>query len=249
MTEKIDILGVPISVINLESATGLIHAALETKARGYICTTSVHGVIEAQDDPGFLDILKGALLSTPDGMPLVWASRFLYGTENIDRVYGPDLMWEIFRSTENLPVRHFLYGGGDGVAEALAERLEAHFPGTIIAGKHTPPFRLLNSAEEAELQDLLEKTKPDIVWVGLGTPKQETFMAKHFEKGPATLMISVGAAFDLHAGLIPQAPAWMQRHGLEWLYRLTREPARLWPRYRRIIPRFLYLLAKQLIAN
>ncbi len=249
MIEQIEILGVPICVINLERATGLIHAALEERSRGYICTTSVHGVIEAQDDPAFLETLKGALLCTPDGMPLVWAVRFLHGKHAIDRVYGPDLMWEIFRTTENLPVRHFLYGGGAGVVEALAERLRAHFPGTTIAGTCTPPFRPLDPAEESGLQDLLDSTRPDILWVGLGTPRQETFMAKHFAKGPATLMIGVGAAFDFHAGLIQQAPLWMQRNGLEWFYRLTREPARLGPRYHRIVPRFLYLITKQLFRS
>ena len=249
MAEKIDILGVPISAIDLDCATQLIHAALEKKSRGYICPTSVHGIIEAQDDPAYLEILKGAFLCTPDGMPLVWAGRFFHGRQSIDRVYGPDLLWEIFRTTENLPLRHFLYGGGVGVAQRLAERLEAHFPGSTIAGIHTPPFRPLTAAEETELQKLLENTKPDIIWVGLGTPKQEAFMATHFEKGPATLMIGIGAAFDLHAGLIQQAPTWLQRHGLEWFYRLTREPARLWPRYRRIIPRFLYLFIKEVFRS
>ncbi len=245
--EKIDILGVGISVLNLETATTRVLTALAAGSKGYICVTGVHGIIEAQDDPDFLAILNDALLCTPDGMPTVLIGKFCHGKEEMGRVYGPDLMWEIFRSTENTSVRHFLYGGAPGVAERLAERLGAHFPGATIAGTWCPPFRELTAVEEADLEKQLTTAKADIMWIGLSTPKQEKFMARYLGRLPITLMVGVGAAFDFHAGRVSKAPPWIQQSSLEWLYRLTREPARLWPRYRRIVPRFLFLFARQLL--
>jgi len=230
--------------MNLSIATSAVLAALRERRQGYVCVTGVHGVSEAQDDPAFRCILNAAFLNTTDGMPLVWLGRRAIGPE-VGRVYGPDLMIEIFRATESTAFRHFLYGGAPGVAGDLKAKLAARFPGATICGTYCPPFRPLNPAEEADLVALVRETKPDIIWVGLSTPKQERFMAEYLPKLDTTLMFGVGAAFDFHAGRIPQAPRWMQRAGLEWFYRMCREPRRLGRRYLTNNPLFLWRLLRQ----
>jgi N-acetylglucosaminyldiphosphoundecaprenol N-acetyl-beta-D-mannosaminyltransferase len=230
--------------MNLGSATEAVLAALRTRQKGYVCVTGVHGVSEAQDNAEFRRILNAAFLNTTDGMPLVWLGRRAVGSL-VERVYGPDLMLEIFRATEHTAFRHFLYGGAPGVAEELRARLEARFPGATICGTYCPPFRALNAGEEAELTALVRTAQPDILWVGLSTPKQERFMAQYLAKLDTTLMFGVGAAFDFHAGRVPQAPRRMQRAGLEWLYRMCREPRRLGRRYLVNNPLFLWRLAGQ----
>jgi N-acetylglucosaminyldiphosphoundecaprenol N-acetyl-beta-D-mannosaminyltransferase len=236
---RVNVLGVGLSAINLDSALAAIAQALQRKTRGYICVTGVHGVMEAQGDEAFRRILNGAFLNTPDGMPMVWVGK-LRGHKTMDRVYGPDLMNLVCDFTRDKGYTHFLYGGGDGVAEILKQRLEQKFGGLKIVGTYTPPFRPLNEAEEAELTRTIATLKPDIIWVGLSTPKQERFMARYGSKLEATLMFGVGAAFDFHAGRVRQAPRWMQRSGLEWFFRLCCEPRRLWKRYFRNNPLFAF---------
>jgi N-acetylglucosaminyldiphosphoundecaprenol N-acetyl-beta-D-mannosaminyltransferase len=186
--------------------------------------------MEAQQDGELRRILNGAFLNTPDGMPMVWAGR-LAGFSEMGRVYGPDLMLEVCDWSRANRVTHFLYGGGPGVAEELKRRLEEKFPGLQVIGTYTPPFRPLTATEEAEVVTRVNAVRPDIVWVGLSTPKQEKFMAQFWQRLDATLMFGVGAAFDIHAGRLRQAPRWMQRSGLEWLFRLGCEPRRLGRRY------------------
>lgn len=246
-SDRFNLLGVGISKLNLGSAVDRILAFVKGAAKGYVCVTNVHVLIEAQDDPELKRILNDSFLTTPDGMPLVWAGRFLRRNREVGRVYGPDLMSEVFRASEGSGVRHFFYGGADGVAEKLRETMLSRFPGSEIAGTHTPPFRPLTEAEEASLHQQLLAANPDIIWVGLGAPKQEKFMAERFEKLPGKLMIGVGAAFDFHTGRVRQAPGWMQRCGLEWLFRLGIEPRRLFARYARTNPRFLGLLGRELL--
>lgn len=235
---KINVLGVGLSEINLDLAEKLIIDAVREKRKGYVCVTGVHGVSEAQADEEFRRILNGAFLNTPDGMPMVW-----YGKANkskvMDRVYGPDLMLRICRISPEHGIRHFFYGGREGVAETLRENLCRKFPELEVVGTYTPPFRPLNEEENAQLADEISRLKPDIVWVGLSTPKQERFMDEYLPKLETTLMFGVGAAFDFHAGLVPQAPHWMQRSGLEWFYRLCKEPKRLWKRYLKNNPLFI----------
>jgi len=238
-SKRVNVLGVGLSVLNLELALQSVGAALAQKTKGYICVTGVHGVMEAQQDPRFRAILNQSFLNTPDGMPMVWVGK-LNGHKEMDRVYGPDLMLLICEYTRDHGYSHFFYGGGDGVAEELKARLEAKFPGIKIAGTYTPPFRPLNPAEEAALIQTVRDAKPDIIWVGLSTPKQEKFMAQYWQKLDTTLMFGVGAAFDFHAGRVRQAPRWIQRGGLEWLFRLACEPRRLWRRYFRNNPRFVF---------
>jgi N-acetylglucosaminyldiphosphoundecaprenol N-acetyl-beta-D-mannosaminyltransferase len=245
MTNRVNVLGVGISVLNLQSALDAIAGAVRARRKGYICVRDAHGVMLAQKDEAFRRILNEAFLCTPDGMPMVWMGR-LRGHREMGRVYGPDLMLEVCAWSEKNPCRHFFYGGVPGVAELLAEKLKAKFPKLEVVGTFTPPFRPLNAEEEKELREMVRAAKPDIIWVGLSTPKQEKFMAEFLPKLDATLMIGVGAAFDFHSGRVRQAPRWMQRSGLEWFYRLCSEPRRLAKRYLKNNPLFALKIAGQL---
>src|SRR6516165_3327507 len=245
MMKRVNVLGVGISVLNLGTALDAIVAAVRERRKGYICVTGVHGVMEAQDDPEFRRILNGAFLCTPDGMPMVWAGK-LAGHGEMRRVYGPDLMLDVCAWSESSGAKHFFYGGADGVAERLAQKLKEKFPKLNVAGTFTPPFRALNAEEQKRLAEQITAAQPDIFWVGLSTPKQEKFMAEYLPKLDATLMIGVGAAFDFHSGRVKQAPRWMQRCGLEWFHRLCSEPRRLWRRYLRNNPLFVWKFLCQL---
>ena len=245
MTRRINVLGVGIDPLNLPAAVVAIGEAIRTRAQGYVCVTGVHGVSEAQDDPAFRAILNRALLNTPDGMPMVWLGRWR-GRREMDRVYGPDLLLEVCRVSQEAGWRHFFYGGAPGVAAQLAASLQERFPKLIVAGTYTPPFRPLNESETAELRARVTEARPDIIWVGLSTPKQEAFMAAFLPRLDTTLMIGVGAAFDLLSGRVRQAPRWVQRSGFEWLYRLAQEPGRLWKRYLKNNPLFVWRVFLQL---
>lgn len=244
-SERANVLGVGISALNLDSAVAAVAQALEHKTKGYVCVTGVHGVSEAQDDPAFRAILNRAFLTTPDGMPTVWMGRW-QGFRQMRRVYGPDLMLRVCEFTRSRGFTHFLYGGAPGVAEALKGRLEQRFPGLNIVGTYTPPFRPLTTEEEQGLIRQVRELKPAIFWVGLSTPKQEKFMAQYWQALDATLFFGVGAAFDFHAGRMRQAPLWMQRSGLEWLFRLGCDPRRLWKRYLKNNPLFVFRAMCQL---
>jgi N-acetylglucosaminyldiphosphoundecaprenol N-acetyl-beta-D-mannosaminyltransferase len=243
--QRINVLGVGLSVLNLSSALAEIAAAVRDRRKGYICVTGVHGVMEAQTDENFRRILNGAFLCTPDGMPMVWLGK-LNGHREMRRVYGPDLMLEVCAWSETSGGKHFFYGGAPGVAEELRDKLTARFPKLQVAGCYTPPFRPLNGDEEKQLQEMVRATRPDIMWIGLSTPKQEKFMAEFLPKLDVTLMAGVGAAFDFHSGRAAQAPRWMQRSGLEWFYRLCQEPRRLARRYLKNNPIFAVKILGQL---
>jgi N-acetylglucosaminyldiphosphoundecaprenol N-acetyl-beta-D-mannosaminyltransferase len=245
MINRVSVLGVGISVLNLKTALATIADAVQSRRKGYICVTGVHGVMEAQSDASFKKILNNAFLCTPDGMPMVWAGK-LNGRREMSRVYGPDLMLDVCAWSETSGCKHFFYGGADGVSDLLVQKLKARFPKLTVVGTFTPPFRALNAEETAGLQKQIEVVKPDILWVGLSTPKQEKFMAEFLSKLDVTLMIGVGAAFDFHSGRVRQAPRWMQRSGLEWFYRLCCEPRRLARRYLRNNPLFVLRFFGQL---
>jgi len=245
--DRVNVLGVGISVIDMDKAWVAVRAALEEKEKGYICVTGVHGVSEAQTDADFRAILNKAYLNTPDGVPMVWMGK-MRGKQEIARVYGPDLMLKVFAEGEPLGLKHFFYGGKEGVVELLEEKLVKRFPQSRIVGKYTPPFRPLSAAEESELISQVADAQPDIIWVGLSTPKQERFMTEYLERLDTTLMFGVGAAFDFHAGLIRQAPRWMQNCGLEWFFRLCQEPRRLGKRYLKNNPLFVLRIIGQLIG-
>jgi N-acetylglucosaminyldiphosphoundecaprenol N-acetyl-beta-D-mannosaminyltransferase len=242
---RVNVLGVGISVINLPTARAAIAEAVRPRRKGYICVRDAHGVMLAQSDPEFRRILNQSFLCTPDGMPMVWMGRWC-GHREMSRVYGPDLMLEICSWSQTNPCRHFFFGGVPGVAEKLRDNLTARFPNLQVVGCFTPPFRPLDAGEEKQLQEMVHAAQPDIMWVGLSTPKQEKFMAEFLPKLDVTLMIGVGAAFDFHSGRVKQAPRWMQRNGLEWLYRLWQEPRRLAKRYLKNNPLFALKIAGQL---
>jgi len=246
--QRVNVLGVGISVLNLDTVVGVLAAALAAGRRGYVTVTGVHGVIESQSDEPLRRIHNASLLSTPDGMPMVWMGR-LAGHRTMGRVYGPDLMERVFEWSRTGGATHYFYGGNVGVAEELKARLETRFPGIRIVGTYTPPFRPLTEAELAALSADVARLRPDFLWVGLSTPKQERFMAEHVHKLDARILVGVGAAFDFFAGRVQQAPRWIQRSGFEWLYRLTRDFKRLWPRYSRIVPLFLLKAAAQLAGR
>ena len=243
--QRVNVLGVGITVLNLRTALEAIGNAVQARRKGCICVTGVHGVMEAQDDDAFKKILNGAFLCTPDGMPMVWAGK-LNGQRDISRVYGPDLMLDVCAWSETSGCKHFFYGGADGVADLLAHKLKAKFPKLEVVGTFTPPFRALNADEVKQLQAQVAAGQPDILWVGLSTPRQEKFMAEFLPKLDVTLMIGVGAAFDFHSGRVKQAPRWMRRSGLEWFYRLCQEPRRLAKRYFKNNPIFALKIAGQL---
>ncbi len=244
-TEYANVLGVRVSAVNMSLAVRLADQWISSGKPGYACVTAVHGVMEAQDDPGYLGILNGAVLNLPDGMPITWVGR-LQGHHEMNRVFGPDFMLALCKISLERGYRNFLYGGQPGVAEQLRAALEMRFPGLQIVGTCTPPFRALNSQEEKELISQVRALKPDILWVGLGAPKQERFMAHYLEQLQVPLMVGVGAAFDFHTGRIRDCSDWLKRAGLQWLHRLVQDPGRLWKRYLRTNPAFLWHIAWQL---
>jgi N-acetylglucosaminyldiphosphoundecaprenol N-acetyl-beta-D-mannosaminyltransferase len=244
-TVRANVLGVGVHAINLKMAVSVIDAAISECRKGYVCVTDVNGVMEAQRDGAFKEILNQSLLTTPDGMPNVWVGK-LQGFRKMARVYGPDLMLEVCHLSLARGYSHFLYGGTEGVAQELAEKLTRQFPGIKIVGTYTPPFRPLNASEEASLVEMVRRAKPDIFWVGISTPKQDRMMAAYLPKLETKVMLGVGAAFDIHTGRTKDAPNWMKQAGLQWLFRLAQEPRRLYKRYLLNNPQFIYKIALQL---
>ena len=242
--QRVDVLGVGVSAINMEIAVQEISRWVEAREPHYVCVTGVHGVMESQKDDALLEIHNRSGLTTPDGMPMVWAGRRA-GATHMARVYGPDLMLEICRRSVEAKWTHYFYGGKEGVPDLLASRLREQFPGLKVVGAYSPPFRELSSEESASIVEKISEAQPDFVWVGLSTPKQERWMAAHIGSLNAPAVLGVGAAFDIHAGLLPQAPFWMQKRGLEWLYRLIKEPRRLWKRYLGNNPRFVLAIMRR----
>lgn len=247
VTRRTNVLGVGVSAINMQDAVLISDSLIQSNGKGYVCVTGVHGVIEARSDMAFRRILNGSLMTTPDGTPMVWIGR-IRGLSRMRRVYGPDFMIEMCRHSVERGYRHFLYGGGPGVAEQLAEELRKRCPGLQVVGTYTPPFRPLNPSEEADLAAMVAEAKPDVLWVGLSTPKQERFMARYLDKLDVKLMVGVGAAFDIHTGSIKDAPPIMKQMGLQWLHRLAQEPRRLWRRYLINNPRFVWNIGLQFLG-
>jgi len=233
------VLGVRVDAVQIPDVVNQMEFWIRERRRShYIAVTGMHGVSEAQEDRAFKSVLNSADLVVPDGMPLVWLGR-LHGFSLKRRVYGPELMVAFCSQTSCRSYRQFFYGGAPGVAEELAKTLRTRFPGTQVVGTYCPPFRPLTGEEKRDVLELISRMRPDVVWVGLSTPKQERWMYEYREEIEIPVMVGVGAAFDLNSGRIKQAPAWMQEHGLEWFYRLLQEPRRLWRRYLVYGPRFL----------
>jgi N-acetylglucosaminyldiphosphoundecaprenol N-acetyl-beta-D-mannosaminyltransferase len=241
---RVDVLGVGISCLDIPQAVDLIGEWIARGQKQYVCVTGMHGVMESRHDVELRRIHNESGLTTPDGIPMVWAGRWA-GVKQTRRVYGPDLIAAVMAHGSPLGWRSYFFGGAPGVADAFADRLRSIDPDVRIVGCCSPPFRQLSAAENAELVDDINRAQPDIVWVGLGTPRQERWMSAHRDSLAAPVLVGVGAAFDFGAGTLRQAPRWMQKSGLEWLFRLAVEPKRLWRRYLLNIPRFLAALARR----
>jgi N-acetylglucosaminyldiphosphoundecaprenol N-acetyl-beta-D-mannosaminyltransferase len=239
------VLGVPLALTSYEHTLRWIDAAVAARSRAYVCVAAVHTVMACREDPALRAAVLGADFTVPDGQPLVWALRAL-GHPLHDRVYGPDLMDRACARAARTGQRFYLYGGrNQGALAQLTRTLRLRHPGLKIVGGYAPPFRELSDAEEDAIAADIARSGADVVWVGIGVPKQEKWMARMRDRLEAPVLIGVGAAFDFHAGLVPQAPAAMQRCGLEWLFRLMQEPRRLWRRYLRYNPRFVLGFVRQ----
>ncbi|HWT25028.1 MAG TPA: WecB/TagA/CpsF family glycosyltransferase [Solirubrobacteraceae bacterium] len=243
------VLGVPLALIDYDATLDWIDRAIAERARGYICVAAVHTVMACREDDELRAAVEGATFTVPDGQPLVWALNLL-GHDLNTRVYGPELMARACARAARDGTRFYLYGGrNQGALVQLADALRRAYPGLRIVGGFSPPYRDLTPEEEARVAAEVERSRADVVWVGIGVPKQEKWMARMRPMLAAPVLVGVGAAFDFHAGLVPQAPGWMQRLGLEWAFRLAQEPRRLWRRYLRYNPRFVAGFARELLRH
>lgn len=237
---RLNILGTLVSVVNMESVVGMVSRWVMGDAKGrYVCVTGVHGIMEGLRNPSIQSVHNRAHAVVPDGMPLSWIG-WLRGHRDMDRVYGPDLMLAMLELSVKRGWTNYFYGGKPGVAVTLKLAMECRFPGLKVVGTCSPPFGALSSSQEREILDEINSIRPDLLWIGLSTPKQEMQMAAFSPKAEVKVMFGVGAAFDFHSGLVRQAPRWIQRGGLEWLFRLCMEPRRLASRYLHNNPLFLF---------
>ncbi|HIK58131.1 MAG TPA: glycosyltransferase [Nitrospinaceae bacterium] len=227
---NLKVLGVNVDAIQIPEVISHMKDWIQNRDNGrYITVTGMHGVMEAQSDASFKNVLNAASLVVPDGMPLVWLLRRNGHSTVKRRVYGPELMETFCRETGS-EYRHYFYGGARDVPERLAQTLHRKF-GLHVAGTYSPPFRSLTQVEDDDVLERINQARPDVLWVGIGCPKQERWMFEHKDQLHVPVIVGVGAAFDFLAGLKPSAPRWMQENGLEWLFRLSSEPRRLWHRY------------------
>ncbi|MEX2413278.1 MAG: WecB/TagA/CpsF family glycosyltransferase [Thermoleophilaceae bacterium] len=240
-----DILGVPVAIVDYEQALAVIDAMVERRERGWICAAPAMSLVTAQDDPLLMTALTDATLTVPDGMPVVWAANLL-GERLHGRVYGPELMRRHCAHAAARGLRVWLYGGHDERALAdLEDNLRRQHPGIPIVGTWSPPHRDPTPDEDRATAERINAARPDVVWVGIGMPKQERWMARMRPLLRAPVLCGVGAAFDFHADRVSQAPRWMQDSGLEWVHRIAQEPRRQLPRYLRANPRFVAGVARQ----
>jgi len=241
------VLGVRISRLNLASACRKVADFISAREKVYICVAPVSTVVSCQEDPAYHKVINSADMVTPDGMPLVWIARSR-GYQEVKRTYGPDLMPLVCREGVERKWRHFFYGADEETNRCMVAALQQRFPGIIVAGRYAPPFRELTEAEAADAVGRINDSAADIVWVGLGSPKQDFWIARNRDKLNSPVLIGIGAAFDFLAGTKPQAPRWVRAAGLEWLFRLSCEPGRLWRRYLIGNTKFLFLLLKDFLG-
>lgn len=244
--KQINVVGLRVNVGDLETAGRKVLDLVRRGKGGYLCVSTVHMTMEARDHPDFAEIVRGADFVTADGMPMVWMQK-LQGARNAARVRGVDLMQRLFTLAEQENLSVGFYGGRQEVLDEISARLQTEHPNLQISYIHSPPFRALTAAEDAAITAAIEESETDILFVGLGCPKQEQWIWEHTEGSPA-VMIGVGAAFDFYAGNIKEAPRWIGKLGLEWFVRLLQEPRRLWRRYILLNPRFIWLATLQLLG-
>jgi N-acetylglucosaminyldiphosphoundecaprenol N-acetyl-beta-D-mannosaminyltransferase len=243
------ILGIPLAMTDYAHALDAMDEMIERRQKGIVCAVAVHAVTVGYEDPEMHEALQRATLVLPDGMPVVWAANML-GENLRERVYGPELMLRYNDRCAERGHRVWLYGGRDqGSLVQLALNMRQRHPGIQIVGGYSPPFHALSPQEEDEVVQQINDARPDVLWVGIGVPKQEKWMARMRDRLEVPVMCGVGAAFDFHAGRISQAPGWMQERGLEWIYRIAQEPRRLLPRYLYYNPRFVMAFARQYMAE
>ncbi|WP_433021638.1 WecB/TagA/CpsF family glycosyltransferase [Kribbella sp. CA-294648] len=234
---RVDVLGIHVSVTHMDHTVETFARWIDDGERHLVCVSDMNALLHARADGRLTEVYNTSGMTLPDGMPLVWAGRKA-GFEQMARVCGPDLIERVMAEAEQRGWTHYFYGGADGVPEKLRDNFVAKHPDLKVVGAYSPPYRALTEAEDAEIVERLNAAEPDIIWVGLGAPKQERWMAEHRDRLDAAILIGVGAAFDFHTGRVDRAPQWMQRSGLEWSYRVYKEPRRLWRRYVLGIPRF-----------
>lgn len=247
MTEKANVIGAQISVITWETILKILAEWSKNKESRYICICNSHSVVTAHLDSNFHKVIQEADLATPDGAPVAWLMRKIGHTDQ-QRINGPDLMWHYCAGAARRNESIYLYGGQQSTLDILQRKLLEQFPGLRIAGAYSPPYRSLTAEEDAAVIEAINASGAGTVWVSLGCPKQEKWMAEHRGRINA-VMIGVGAAFDYHAGTIQRAPLWMQRNGLEWLHRVCSEPRRLWRRYLVTNTLFIYYAGRQLLGR
>jgi N-acetylglucosaminyldiphosphoundecaprenol N-acetyl-beta-D-mannosaminyltransferase len=245
---RVNILGVEVSAIDMDIATATLEGWIRSETKNYVCITGVHGVMESRRDPTLCQIHNRAGMVTPDGVPLVWMAKHL-GFKHTSRVYGPDLMRRMSALSAQHNYRNYFFGGKQGTPERLRSAMLRTYPNLQVVGTYSPPFGPVSPAEDDAIVERINAAKPDIVWVGLSTPKQERWMAAHLDRLDAKVLVGVGAAFDFLSGEKSQAPTWMQRNGLEWLFRMATEPRRLSGRYLRNNPAFIYHAIRQLLNS
>lgn len=241
------VVGLRIDAVSVRDVVDQVAAWVHSRESRTVCCANVHVTMMARNSNRYRAALQSMDIVTPDGMPLVWALR-RFGFPHQQRAYGPDVMLSLCQHAASNGVPVLLYGSTQRVVERLRERLVDRYPGLRVADAISPPFRDLTSNEDERMVGRINASGAAIVFVGLGAPKQELWMASHRDR-VMSVMVGVGAAFDFHAGLVAQAPPWMQRHGLEWVYRLSREPRRLWRRYLLLNPRFAVLAARQIVQR
>jgi N-acetylglucosaminyldiphosphoundecaprenol N-acetyl-beta-D-mannosaminyltransferase len=243
--DVVEVLGIPLALTDYERTMDWMDATIARREKGFVCVAAVHTVMACREDPELRAAVLAGSMTVPDGQPLVWAMNAL-GHDLPSRVYGPELMSRSCARAARTGTRVFLYGGrNEGALFQLTLNLRRRYPGLRIVGGHCPPHRALTADEEREVIEEIDRSQADIVWVGIGVPKQEKWMAAMRSRLQAPVLVGVGAAFDFHAGLVPQAPDLMQRLGLEWAYRLAHEPRRLWKRYARYNPLFVLGFLRQ----
>ena len=246
---RCDVLGIPMAMTDYSGAMEVMDQMVAQREPGWVCAAAVHSVMVAQDDPLMRKALTDSVITVSDGMPIVWAANML-GEDLPNRVYGPELMHRYCSRCVEQGHRVWLYGGRDqGALVQLALTLRKKHPGIKIVGGYSPPFRPLTDEEDNAIADQINQARPDVLWVGIGVPKQEKWMVRMREHLEVPVMCAVGAAFDFHAGRVSQAPRWMQERGLEWTYRIAQEPRRLLPRYLYTNPRFMLGFARQYLAG
>lgn len=238
--------GVEMSCVDMTSALDTLFGHIGAGRGGYIACTCTHGIVESQRDPRLREILNRSLLTLPDGMPTVWVGRAK--RMPVRRVTAPDFLEAVMRDPRASHVRHYFHGAAEKTLERIVSRAATMVGREAIVGSSSPPFRPAGAPEDPEILARMLAARPDIIWVGLGLPKQEYWMAAYSERFPASIMVGIGAAFDWFAGVQPRAPRWLQALGLEWAHRVVSEPKRLWPRYREVVPKALWIMMREFIA-